>query len=642
MKKQKRNRIIVGIVLFAILFFVINAQIGLFEMPFAVAPSDLDQYVGTCSGGWTTLSMSDVNIQKIGDRIRVFGIAKGSECLKIDFRQNELNEKLSSMGLEATKDVIGSIRLLEYTKTFPIDQRGGFVGKFDNFVLTGTTLTYPLILSGESLVNVCKNKGYSQTLVAYRPFAGYNIRCVLPGQDGIAGDFASARSYGDFRVQFKFDGSSTTIVGKNIQKDSDVVKNANLRGEDIRIEWTGNLLNLDEVGFPQWDARLGSKWHLVQKGALQDINRERDKFIQCLKNYWSSGDMGDSYFDICRSDFNTASLNILRDTTSTYKNDMKNLVYDTSTDKNALYVSLKSSPYPAFTIDLNAESVGIIALEGKPKITQCIPSNLDLSSGKNQIVSYSVRNDANVNNVEFITSITCNRAVNPFSTSFQIDANEEKTQLTAELIPTNPNPGSLSFSCALKVTDLKSGKSDTCGFTGNVEYESGIICQSNSKYCSKDKKYVMQCSSEGLSENVIQECLGDSSCGFKDNKYQCVKDDDVEKGFFEKLGDNIKNFFKNIFDFTGNLFSILKNVVVFLVFIFATLIGSNFFSSFRNIRDNKAVIWISSLLIAGALAYLVYAFFWIGLILFGIFIIIRFAIGLTPMGGLTKMMRKRR
>src|SRR3990167_9631438 len=121
--RQKQKKLIFGIGL-ALFVAVILFSSGVLKLPtLAVGlPSDLEQYVGKCSGGFTTLSTSDINIVTQGDRIRIFGIAKGSECLKIEFKQSDLDAKLKSLGLDATKDVVGNIKLLEYTKTFPISQ----------------------------------------------------------------------------------------------------------------------------------------------------------------------------------------------------------------------------------------------------------------------------------------------------------------------------------------------------------------------------------------------------------------------------------------------------------------------------------------------------------------------------------------
>src|SRR3990167_4301721 len=111
MRQKQKKLIIAGIIGLFVLAILFSS--GVLKLPtLAVGvPSDLEQYVGRCSGGFTTLSTSDVNILTEGDRIKIFGIAKGSECLAINFRQSELDAKLNSHGFDATRDVIGNIKL---------------------------------------------------------------------------------------------------------------------------------------------------------------------------------------------------------------------------------------------------------------------------------------------------------------------------------------------------------------------------------------------------------------------------------------------------------------------------------------------------------------------------------------------------
>ena len=267
MKKKDRTRnIVIGVILIVGLVFILSAT-GNLKL-FAIVPYDLDQYVGDCVGGWTTLSTSDVSIVGEGDRIRVFGIAKGSECLAIRLTESGLDSKLNAQGYDATQDVIGNIRLLKYSKTFPIDRIGEYKGNLNNFVLSGTLLSSPSI-------QLCSNRGYPTTIYAYTPGPFHNVRCVIPGQQGIAGDFSAARSYGNFDVLFELGGYRAHLTRE--QQSVSVGSH--------QIEWTGNLLNLDQIYAPQYDARLiGSQWDLVSDGALNSIESQINSFVSCMKS----------------------------------------------------------------------------------------------------------------------------------------------------------------------------------------------------------------------------------------------------------------------------------------------------------------------------------------------------------------------
>ena len=612
MRQKQKKLIIAGIIGLFVLAILFSS--GVLKLPtLAVGvPSDLEQYVGKCSGGFTTLSTSDVNIVTQGDRIRVFGVVKGSECLKIEFKQSDLDAKLKSQGFDATRDVIGNIRLLEYTKSFPISQNGNFKGNFNNQIASGTSLNLATLQN-------CQNKGIN-AIDVYRPFPFADLRCVTEGQQGFAGDFVGT-SYGNFKVQFDFDGSSTIISGRPTSEE-EVQQSASLRNGDIKIEWVGLLGNLDDVSIPSsYDARLiNSKWNLIQSGAMNEINgRIRQNFLSCV-GYGIS----DGQFDSCKSTFNSESSKFLQNKLSSYQSSVSNLVFDSSTDSNALYVSLKAPPFPAFIIDLNAESVGIISLEGNPKITQCITAQ-NLDSGKNKVVSYSVKNDANVNNVEFLSNIICSSGVSPYSTSFNIGANEQKT-LTAELIPSNPNQQVLTSSCTLTIKDLKSGNSDSCSFNNQINYVSGIVCSANTLSCDDLGKNVVQCSSDGKTKSLKTECafgcVVDSSSGGA----RCIGQDDLDKnrtgGFFDKIKDFFNNLFGGVFDF----FKILKIGFSLVALTFSSLFLKDLISSFRALKRKSGIAWTISLALGLIIGYLVYLSFWF-LILVGIIVVLKVVMG---------------
>lgn len=634
-KKTKRNVIIVTLLITAFLF----AQTYYGFIPFlpstlSAVPSDLSSYVGNCQGGFTTLSTSDVQIYPQGSRIRVTGVARGSECLVVNLKQNGLDSILNSQGYDATRDVVLNVKLLKYNKIFPIDQTGTYVGNFNNLVLSGTSLSGGAGISTDSntLMGVCRSKGYSNAIYAYRNLPFQDIRCVIPGTNGISGGFVASRSYGDFDVLFDLNGQQVHVTRD--QQSVQVGSNY--------IEWTGNLLNLDQIYPPQYDARLiGSKWELVQKGALQDINRLEDNFVSCLEGRNYAG-MSDSSFDYCRSQFDSQSSSILQSKLSSYESQASNLIYDVSTDKNNLYVSLKSTPYPAFIMDLDAESVGIIALEGKPQITQCI-SGGDLSSGQNKVMGYFVKNNANVNNVQFTSSITCNQGVVPYSNNFNINSYETKS-LTAELIPSNPNQNDLSYSCTLKVSDLKSGNSDDCSFSGSVKYVSGIVCQPFQISCSDDGKNVMKCTSDGKSKELVQECQ--YGCIY-DNGYKCAESNktitaecsncdarviSTMVGWIWKSKQCKSTTLQN---FTGCWTSWIKFILSFFALIFGTLFSRDLLNSFKALKKSKggnAVAWVLAVAIGIGVAMLLFVLFWVGVFALGLFFVGKSLIKFTPFG----------
>ena len=633
-KKQKKNWIIVGVVFLVIILGVILFNFVDFNGQ-ALAITNLDTNVGQCSGGFTSFSIDRVTINSDKSRIRVFGVAKGSECLSINLDANELNQELSGEGVQATRNVFGQVRLREYTKTFPIDRQKDGFGK-DIFYKSVQTGTFSSLRTFDLCnTNNCKKNIDSNSVGSFQTgFLGDTCNCIYPGGQGIAGDFSAARSFGNFEVDFTIDGQTRTLT-----REQQAVSIGN-----HRIEWVGNLLNLDEIFPPQFDARLLiSKWGLVRDGALDGVDREFDKFEDCFRTGFNA--FTQPRFNTCKSTFDLNVNSILSEKISLYKSQNSALIFDADTDQNNLFVTLKASPYPAFILDLDASDVGIIALEGEPEITQCIPNQLDLRSGENRNVNFRVRNNANVDNVEFFGGITCNQGAVGFFPNFNIGANQEKI-ITAELNPSNPNQADLSGNCQLRVNDLKSGNSDTCGFSIKVEYESGIICSPNSLTCDGEFKNLLRCTSDGKNQVVEQECefgCEITSTGAKcrgqlppptvTNKCESCDAWAVSK-VFNLFGETDNEFISDRQcepkTFLGIdtqrpstcVFSIVKFALVPLVFIFTLLFSFNFFqtSSFGRI-NNKGLAFLVSLIIALILATFIFFTFIIGIILFIILVI---------------------
>ena len=625
-KKQKRNWIIVGVIFLVIILGVILFNFIDFNGQ-ALAIADLDTNVGQCSGGFTSFSIDRVTINSDKSRIRVFGVARGSECLSINLDANELNQELSGEGVQATRNIFGQVRLRKYTKTFPIDRTGQ---------------AYPSIESQNigrfvsCSVSNCRSQVSSTAFDTFRDLT-LNCICMYTGSQGLVGDFSAARSFGNFEVDFTIDGQTRTLT-----REQQAVSIGN-----HRIEWVGNLLNLDEISSPQFDARLiFSKYDLVNDGAFNQLQQEVSNFKSCF-NLGSAGGLTDaSKFANCRSRFISDSNSILENKLNTYKSQNSALIFDADTDQNNLFVTLKASPYPAFILDLDASDVGIIALEGEPEITQCIPNQLDLKSGENRNVNFRVRNNANVDNVEFFGGITCNQGAVGFFPNFNIGANQERT-ITVELNPSNPNQADLSGNCQVRVNDLKSGNFDACAFNIKVEFESGIICSPNTLTCDGEFKNLLRCTSDGKNQVVEEEC--EFGCEIATSGAKCrgqLPPPSVTNECESCDAWAVSKVF-NLFGETDNEFissrqcepksflgvdtqrpsicilSIIKFALFPLIFIFTLLFSFNFFqtSSFGRI-NNKGLALLVALIIAIILGVVVWFLFWLGVVLFIILVIL--------------------
>ena len=639
MVKKKKNRVLIGSIIIILSVVAIFSLVAFnsdgLELN-TLAISSLDSDVGQCSGGWTTLSIDDVNIQKIGDRIRVFGVAKGSECLAIKLNKYDLNDKLEDEGLEATRDITGSVRLLEYTKTFPIDRQTDISGEDSTYksieVGNFNVLTEFTICS----INSCKSRISEKTIDTFSTgLVSQTCNCIYPGGQGIVGDFSSARAYGNFEVEFNIGGDTATL-----SREQQAVSIG-----DHDIEWVGNLVNLDEVFPPQYDARLiYSNWELANDGALSRVEQEFSDF----KNCFESGYQTSSDFSRCKVDFDNDVANILQNKLEKYKSDMSNVIYDANTDANNLYVTLKATPFPAFILDLDAESVGIIQLVGKPKITSCIESQ-SYQSGQNEVLQFSVKNDVAIDNVQFYANVECDDGLTGFVPNFYIDGLQDKT-ISVELHPTNPDQGSLNVNCKLTVSDLKSGNSDDCNFFGTVEYESGIICEPNSFYCDDVFENVIKCTADGKNKVVYETCqygcevvAGQGKCREEEPPVPsgfCEDCDAYAKGlFFGWASDSISCKDKTFQGPFFCIFAILKLLAIPFLFVFSLILGFNAIDKIMK-GEYKVLSWSLAIVLGGIIGVLTYFFFYVGVVIFILIAIVRFFIGFIP--GLNLPKRRRR
>jgi hypothetical protein len=582
---------------------------------------------GDCNGGWTTLGINDVTIDGVGDRIRVLGIAKGSECMRIELSAEDINERAESEGLEVNQGVYGTIKLRKYEKTFPIQQTGNTIDTV-NLASIGGTFTFC------SLSNCMSD--YPDTFYWYRDGIIGDCMCVYRDANGLEGEFSGV-SQGNFEVEFTFGNDAPiVVVGRNIARDSAFnVQSVNFGNN--RIEWVGSLTNLDDVSVPyQYDGRLfDSNWILVHDGIRNSVDNVFDDFETCMSNT-------DDDFDFCVEDFSYDYGNLLVNQLNNYVSQNSDMIYGADIENNALVVDLKAHPFPAFILDLDAEEVVIVPVEGKPKVTDCV-ENQELNSGDDEVVTFDVKNDANTNNVEFLGQVQCDDGVTAVIPNFQIDAYEVKT-ISTRLIPINTNPEKdLSGKCRVTIIDQKSGDSDSCNFNFDVAYVSGYTCDPGKLYCDDSMQNLLKCNDEGNLKVLQKECsLG---CELTIEGAKCKGDkvenctngiDDDEDGLVDGADEDCKGsecgcwikmpqiniakktyggdcIIPNIWCHIKNFFNKLKWVFAIVVGLGASLLGGSTAWKLTDKKQRKKKWWLwvgVGVLLGGLAGFLAFLYFW--------------------------------
>ena len=643
MKKRTKTILIsvsVIVVLLLALIFLPNAPLSNLR-PFVIAPSDLTSQLGTCAGGWTTFSIDKVEVTSDSgttNKTRVYGKASGSECLSIKLTQAQLDSYLNSKGYDATKDVTGSIQLTKYVRTFPIQATTPCYRTITDNTLIDNTRTQSATLE------FCKSK-YPDSIYAYKPGGLiYNVRCVREGCNGNRGTFTGT-SYDDFNINVNIGGQTASISRSNLATALGGTGAGEQAVGSHYIEWTGNLNALDNIGTPyQYEGMLyQSKYDLVKLSDYVTTDSAYSGFINCLSSkkiiFSGSNQMSDADFDTCKNKFTTLVTGLYSPQNTIYEESVKGIAYDITTDKNALYMSLKASPFPTFILDLDAESVGIIAISGTPKITSCI-SNQDLNSGTNKPVSFGISNIATGGSVQFTGDVSCNGGVTSFVSPFQISGGQSQT-INTILIPSNPNQQVSSGSCTLTIKDTKSGKSDYCSFSTKVNYVSGITCSAGTISCDTDGN-LYQCNSEGNNKAKLKDCA--SGCEYKSGVATCKGEAPPEPN---KCGSCdafvVSNILGSVFKSKKcqsatilgiptqtNLtctFYWVKYIVTFIGLIFVILFGGLFFQEIKGLRKVKWVAWIISVVLGILLSMLIFYTFWIGVIVGIVYLIFNIVVG---------------
>ena len=583
------------------------------------------------------LSMSNIEVKDDGAKILVTVVPKGTDQLEIYFTPEELNSQLEDQGYKATIPSILRVNFIESSKKFYFTDNEQSAVKL--LKVTNMGNYYGFGTSKSAIISYCKSNGKPNTISAFWTDTGFfgisNVNCVEYFNNGYANSFSTGLGTDGFKVQFDLDGEKGYISG-----DEQFISMAN--GKAL-ITWQGSLLRVNQLSAPNYKVyHIENKWHLINADAFTSASSGFSQFISCMDSTnWLGTSPNINDFNSCQSIYAGIFNNQITSKDSEYVSQVAD-AEAVSFSQGIMYVDLKQPTFnPVFTIELDAEKVGLIRMSGEPEIDNCIPMQMfDVAGTKS--VSATIKNTGNDEGL-FDFKITCDDPdMSGHADSLNFDAGETKSvnfQIYGGNSETTTNHGS----CSLEVTDRVSQESVSCGYSMSVDYKSGISdCIGDETRCSGDLDSVYNCESGAW---VRSECVGDLECGYEDSVAQCLSGEgDVVTGkcgncdafVLDKIFGSIipsqscqpKFLQNNTFCFT----SFIKLALIPLILIFASLFGFGLFNdllkgSVRKEKTRKLISFLLSLIVAGILAWLVYILFWVGIITFVIFLIIKSAIG---------------
>lgn len=286
---------------------------------------------------------------------------------------------------------------------------------------------------------------------------------------------------------------------------------------------------------------------------------------------------------------------------------------------NALIKITTTTPiqFPVTTLYIKADTIGIYT--PTPEIRLFSPNSDCFQTGEQGSISVGLENVGE----EYGTWNIYVECEDPFSSTRNIQVSLDSGEKVTRFIPISATSISETYgSCTIFAEGASGTKSidvDTC-------VKPQITCTPNSRFCSiyGNNEVVKLCSSNGATSQIIETCPIGTYCEEAECK---TGEKPTEEGFFSRIISSITNFFSNLFSGTLSFFEIIRIILVGIVFLFSLLFGKDLFSGFKVFRTKQGLAWIPSIILSGLLAWLVYISFWIGLILFIIYLLFRFLVG---------------
>ncbi len=474
-------------------------------------------------GGTTHLAISNIQIIDGGERIRIYGVAgTGAENININFRADDISDEIENDGYKATRGVTGQIQLTKQIKKFPIIKQ-----QDENFY----KISY-IELGRFSTDQDCEDKTPSgNTYLGSFRSPTLVLFCTYKQSAGTNGLF-SGQAIEDSEIEFNIGGATGTL------KPAQGTNFITLNDGKTKVEWTGSLNNYNQISNPNYAILFkGSQFDsLISPNAYSNF---KDK----ERNYHSCMGLGKSISIMknCVNHFSSNINSLLVSRTDQYTNSIN--ANDVTFKSNAMEVDLKvASSLPTFIMTLDADSVGIIELKGRPDIVSCIPQKT-INSGDTYSTSLRVKNVGDSDG-SFSGSVTCQGVDIQGYVSEVLVPKGSTRDMSVQLSGSKTTPGEDTGGCTFKVEDRKGGGSDTCVAVMGVKYEGGILCEPNSERCLSANS-LRKCSADGTTyqdvncekgcfvmENGVGvcaegECETDADC---DNGELCIDDVCIPQG----------------------------------------------------------------------------------------------------------------
>lgn len=575
-----------------------------------------------------TSTASDLSILSISKTtingepwIRILASANGgAELLDIDWGEEYLNNYLDAYDLEATEPITGSIEVGDQSMEFPYVSTGQIVYKSVRIVDLGWEWSCS--------ISDCEQYVDTGEVLITTTNARLDCGCLIGAEKADVGKWSEITK-NDYKVTFNIDGLGSATLNRDLQSAS--LEDVSL-GIYAKIKFQGLLGSYDFISAPSYTPMLyNNQIYLLEPTSYTDIKSAYSTMInnRAPKTpYWGW------------TNYNSQLKSLFIDKYNSYIG--QSYIKSASRDSSGIKISLSQNiNYPVFTIDLNAEKVGIIKQAGQPNDLIC--SSFNFKSNELGETDCSVKNTGAPGGFRVDLS-KCDGI-----TAFIVGGNnlgsfnsQESKDFTVTLQGSTDNPNGESVNCNVRVYDVNEpSNDDTYKVYGNMEYNPGGLCSPiGNLQCSEDMESVMECNVDG-DYRLKSGCT--YGCTYGNNGQALCSVDDGNGDNGECAWYDIPCKLKGIFAGIKTFFDVLKYILMGIGSIFSFLFGKNLLERFIKKKDRVSIIaiWTISILLGLLVGYFLYTllfswFFWI--ILIGI-IILNFFIAIFP---IPKFRRRRR
>lgn len=464
------------------------------------------------------LSISKTTINgKEGFRI-LASASKGAEQLSINWNPSTIQSMLSKAGINdysATKAVTGSFKYDKQSLFFPYQPSAGSnkIYKQIRWVNKG------VLASLSCNADKCTSDVKTGEELIWVGVPSVSCVCMIASEVAEYGQFAGA-TIGDYQVTFAIDGLGST-------KSTRDTRSANL-GTKASLRWEGNLDSLDSLSAPDYDLALfNSQIFMLDKGtynkAYTDYTRDcaplniLHNFASCTESLgWSA------------STTLTNSVNEYNSKLNSYWIDRFNYYKTTGVDSSFIDVAIlnnsglkvytkQPTSYPVFTIDLDAQAVGIIKLSGKPSIVNTNDCEFDSNNiGQTQITVKNTGEQGCFNigfeNCNLISGYTAG------SNSLGCFGAGENKDIDLNVAGSTTSTTGETGSCLITVYDVNTpSNKDTYDLSCKVNYNPGSLCSFGKTICDSGYKNVLKCQGDPRAYVLLEKCSSDNKCMYDTN-----------------------------------------------------------------------------------------------------------------------------